>query len=143
MKDPLYGIPDYMRGAMSSQPPGFDLTKIPRFKSLAEVLADHERAKSAGAVIEHVLTQVRDFEASLDDQHEVAIHLVSFGQALSIRVREVGFIEPSIVIFAGLNTESEEVRLIQHFHQLSFLLWKAPRLQPDLPRVPIGFITTE
>jgi hypothetical protein len=114
-------------------------------KSLAEVLArreyDREKRHSASAVVTQVLQQVQAFEASLDGEHEVGIHLVNFGQAVTIRITSVGFIEPAIIVFSGVNNDGQEVRLVQHIHQLSFLLWKAPRLHPEQPRTPIGFIS--
>ena len=44
-----------------------------------------------------------------------------------------------MVIFKGRTDDAQPVRLIQHMSQLSFLLTRVPRLNPEEERRPIGF----
>jgi hypothetical protein len=104
-------------------------------KSLQQVA----QARSAEGYAERLLVEVRQFEARLDAEHEVGARLVSFGQALQFHVLSIGFIEPSLIVFEGLTSAREPVRLVQHVIQISFLLMAVPRLEPDKPKQPIGF----
>ncbi len=81
---------------------------------------------------------IRDFEAELDDDHEIGARLVSFGQSVIFHVEDIGYYGPDIITFYGRNDEMEKVQLIQHISQLSFLL-VAVKKQQDKPR-RIGFL---
>ena len=83
---------------------------------------------------------MRKFESKLDENHEVAVRLVTFGQAIIFHVSAVGYIDPSLVIFRGCTDSAELVELIQHVNQISFLLMRAQRLDPENPKQKIGFI---
>jgi hypothetical protein len=123
-----------------------DIERMARMKPLAQVLhedsAARDAAHSAGAIFRSVITQVAEFERSLDDTQEVALHLVNFGHEVRIRVRLLGYIDPAIIFFVGNNlVDDQEVRLIQHVTQMSFLMARATRLHPEQPKAPIGFVT--
>lgn len=82
---------------------------------------------------------IKEFETSLDSDHEVGTKLVSFGQSVTFRVHQVGFSKPSIVIFYGTTDAGEKVRLIQHISQLNFFLIAMKRNSEE-PKRKIGFI---
>jgi len=81
---------------------------------------------------------IKEFEAHLDDDHEVGAHLVSFGHELTFHVQDMGYHGPDIITFYGKNDRGEDVQLIQHTSQLSVLL-VAVRKQQEKPR-RIGFV---
>lgn len=81
---------------------------------------------------------VREFEAELDDDHEVGARLVSFGNAIQIHVQSIGFTAPFLITFSGVTEKGDAVRLIQHVSQLSFLLVSLKKIA-DTP-YRIGFI---
>jgi hypothetical protein len=81
---------------------------------------------------------IQEFEAHLDDDHEIGAHLVSFGHDLTFHIQDMGYHGPDIVTFYGKNERGEDVQLIQHTSQLNVLL-VAVRKQQEKPR-RIGFI---
>lgn len=104
-----------------------------------EMLAEITEARSAEGFVKRIVGEIRTFESSLDSAHEVGIRLVSFGQTLTFHVTRIGFIEPSLITFQGLTDAQEPVQLVQHVTQISFLLMKVKRLEPEKPKKPIGF----
>jgi hypothetical protein len=109
------------------------------FQLRTEALAEITEARSAEGFVKRIVGEIRAFESSLDPAHEVGIRLVSFGQALTFHVKHVGFIEPSLITFRGRTDAQEPVQLIQHVSQISFLLMKVKRLEPEKPKERIGF----
>ena len=88
-----------------------------------------------------LIEYIKDFEADLDGEHEVGARLVSFGQAVTFHIADVGYYGPDIISFSGINEEGKKVQLVQHISQLSVLL-VAMQKQAAKPR-RIGFILDE
>ena len=82
---------------------------------------------------------ISHFDASLDQQHEVGVRLVSFGQTVIFHLENVGYWNPSLISFTGKTDAGEPVQLIQHVSQISILLMKLPRKDPSKPKSKIGF----
>jgi hypothetical protein len=108
-------------------------------EAIAQAQAEAAFAGSAGGAAESLFDHIQRFEAQTDPALEVGVRLVSFGQALTFRVSNVGYTQPNLVWFEGKLDDGSPVRLIQHFSQLSFLLMRVSRLDPDSARRPIGF----
>ena len=88
-----------------------------------------------------IVDWITDFDASLDDAHEVGFHLVSFGPSLVFHLTDIGFSDPQLISFFGHKEEDEQpVQLIQHVSQISVLLVKVKRADPSEPKRRIGFI---
>ncbi len=83
--------------------------------------------------------RIRAFEAALDPSQDVGVQLVSFGQSITFHVTNVGFHNPSLIVFRGVLENGNPVELIQHVSQLSFLLVAMKRSEPEKPRRTIGF----
>ena len=81
---------------------------------------------------------IKNFEAKLDDEHEIGARLVSFGQTVTFHIENVGYYGPDIISFDDISSNGEHVQLIQHILQLSVLLVAMKKLS-DKPR-RIGFI---
>ena len=82
---------------------------------------------------------IEDFEASLDESHEVGMLLTNFGQSVLMSVTQIGFEKSVLMVFKGYVNE-QEATLIQHINQLSFLLIKTP-IHKERAKRKIGFIT--
>lgn len=93
-------------------------------------LADYQR--------KIIIDEVKNFEKSLDDDHETALKLASFGQSITLSVSSIGYENPDILIFHGF-VGDETATLVQHITQLSFLLTAAKKRIPDEPPHRIGF----
>jgi len=84
---------------------------------------------------------IHGFEERLDDQHEVGVRLVSFGQSMVFHLRDMGYWNPSLISFQGVSEDGNPVELIQHVSQISILLMKLPRRDPSKPKTKIGFVS--
>ena len=87
---------------------------------------------------EVIIERIREFEKDLDDDHEIALKLASFGKHITISVTDIGYNNPNIIVFNGY-VEGNRATLIQHISQLSFLLVSVPKSEPDKPPRRIGF----
>ena len=85
---------------------------------------------------------VEDFEASLDQEHEVGLMLTNFGQSILMQVAEIGYEKSVLMVFKGI-VNGNPATLIQHINQLSFMLTAVPRPEPEKPKAKIGFIISE
>lgn len=92
-------------------------------------------------MFERLATYIKQFEGTLDDEHEIGARLVSFGHNLTFHIEDMGYYGPDMIVFYGKNDSGEPVQLIQHTSQLSVLL-VAVRKQSEHPR-RIGFILDE
>lgn len=81
---------------------------------------------------------ILEFQASLDQEHDVGVLLASFGTPVLMQVTHIGFHRPVLIIFKGFVGENPTT-LIQHISQLSFLLQAVPK-PSDKPHRDIGFI---
>ena len=86
------------------------------------------------------LTQwIQDFDAILDEEYEVGVRLVSFGQAVTFHLQNMGYWDPSLIAFQGSTNKGDPVELIQHVSQISILLIKLKRTDTSQPKRPIRF----
>lgn len=82
---------------------------------------------------------INEFHRSLDEDHEVGAGLVSFGKTVTIHIDDIGYWNPSLISFQGINENGEAVKLIQHVSQISILLIALKRENISQPKRPIGF----
>ena len=83
---------------------------------------------------------IKDFDATLDQEHEVGVRLVTFGQTVVFHLTDIGYYNPSLLSFYGTMDDGSPVHLIQHVTQLSVLLMKVPRKDPSKPKRSLGFV---
>ncbi|WP_432774886.1 DUF6173 family protein [Brevibacillus gelatini] len=86
-----------------------------------------------------LIQMIAEFELALDEQHEVGMRLVSFGQNVTLRVDGIGYYNPSLIRFFGTTEAGAPVELIQHVSQISFLLMAVKKADPANPPKRIGF----
>lgn len=87
---------------------------------------------------EVIMRRIKEFEQNLDSDHEVAVKLASFGQAVTMTVTGIGYSNPSTLVFYGL-VGDQPATLIQHMTQLNFLLLAVKKPDPEKPPRRIGF----
>lgn len=80
---------------------------------------------------------IKDFEKTLDDEHEVGLLLTNFGQSVTMQVTNVSYEQSVLMVFKGY-VNGKMSTLIQHVSQLNFLLTSVPK-EPDRPKRTIGF----
>ncbi|MGI6014323.1 MAG: DUF6173 family protein [Oscillospiraceae bacterium] len=100
----------------------------------------HSNYQYADYSYEIIKDRIEEFEKSLDDEHEVLIQLASFGQSIKLAVTDIGYSNPSTLVFYGYIGE-QSAMLIQHVSQLNFLLLSAKKKDPEKPARRIGFAT--
>lgn len=104
-----------------------------------EIMDEERKSKIAEGYCERLYKTIRQFDAELDNEHEVAVRLVSFGQTVTFQISKIGFINPGLVIFIGFTDNGEKIQLTQHISQISFLLMAVKRENPEEPKRRIGF----
>ncbi|MGE0536209.1 MAG: DUF6173 family protein [Pirellulales bacterium] len=82
---------------------------------------------------------IEEFDAALDQEHEVGVRLVSFGREVVFHIRDLGYYNPHLIVFHGVMEDGSAVQLVQHVSQISFLLMVLKRTNPDTPKQPFGF----
>lgn len=87
---------------------------------------------------EVIIDRIREFEAGLDNDHEVSLMLASFGQSITLAVTDIGYSNPSTLVFYGF-VNDQRATLIQHISQLNFLLIAVKKADPEKPPRRIGF----
>lgn len=73
-------------------------------------------------IFNHLMAKIEDFQKSLSDTEEVGIRLANFGEAAQLHIRSIGFKNPNLIEFHGVNSDDHEVTLVQHVSQLNFLI---------------------
>lgn len=89
---------------------------------------------------EKIMEEIRDFENELDDEHEIALNLASFGSFITMSVVDIGYQNPDILYFYGY-VNGKYSQLIQHSSQLNFLLTSVEREDKTKPARRIGFLS--
>ena len=90
-----------------------------------------------------LITMINNFHKELDAEYEAGAQLVSFGQKVTFHIKNIGYWNPSLIRFYGITDDGLPVELIQHISQISILLVKMKRDNPEEPKRPIGFNTWE
>lgn len=86
-----------------------------------------------------ILQWINDFHRELSEEYEVGGQLVNFGRELTFSFVDVGYHNPSLISFKGTRDDGSPIELVQHVSQISILLIRQKRTQPDEPKRPIGF----
>jgi hypothetical protein len=119
--------------------PDFRMAEMPEIKIPPNPLIVAAEANRASEFHKRLTKWLADFDAALDEAHEVGVRLVNFGQSVVFHLTDVGYWNPSLMSFSGETDAGEPVQLIQHVSQISILLMKLPRKDPSTPKRPLGF----
>ena len=90
---------------------------------------------------EKIIEEIQTFENSLDNEHEIAISLASFGKSITMVVTNIGYQNPDLLYFYGFINRKKS-QLIQHTSQLNFLIMSVEREDKTKPARRIGFSVT-
>lgn len=93
---------------------------------------------SAGRQIKTVVEQIKEFENSLDDKHQLVLLVLSAGQFIPMIVQEIGYCSSDIIVIKGVSN-GEPAVLVQNVSQLSFLMQSYPIENPTVKKAPIGY----
>lgn len=91
---------------------------------------------------EVICNSIREFEKELDNNHEIAFKLTSFGQSILLNVTKIAYSNPSIIQFYGY-VDGNYAELIQHVTQLNFLIMAVKKDDPNRKPRRIGFIQSD
>jgi hypothetical protein len=76
----------------------------------------------AAELFKHLIERVRLFQNSLSSAHEVGLQVANFGKAAEIHIRTIGYKNPNLIEFSGVDMDKSEVTLVQHISQLNLML---------------------
>ena len=111
--------------------------------SLPPALQEPNARKSpAQWAYERVILYIRNFEAQLDNAHEVGMGFVG-GDRGVLRIEGLGYYDPDIVTFYGTDEAGTKMQLIQHVSQLNVTLQAAPKHIDQAAPNRIGFRLAE
>lgn len=128
------------------------MTKKPRARSVhadaaatqsepmppAMARADSGRKSPAQWAYDRLVVYIRNFEAQLDADQEVAMGFTG-GDAGVLQIEGVGYFDPDLITFYGRDEDGMKTQLIQHVSQLNVMLRAVPKLAPEDPPRRIGF----
>ena len=97
-----------------------------------------EQKSPAEWAYERLILYIQNFEAQLDNEHEVAMGFAG-GDAGVIRIEGMGFFDPDIVTFYGSDASGARTQLVQHVSQLSVILRALPKTTEAAEPRRIGF----
>ena len=97
-----------------------------------------EQKSPAEWAYERLILYIQNFEAQLDNEHEVAVGFAG-DEAGVIRIEGMGFFDPDIVTFYGTDASGLKTQLIQHVSQLSVALRALPKTPEAEAPARIGF----
>lgn len=115
------------------------LKNMGSIKAPPNPLIEAQQKELASEFHKRLVEYINEFDSKLDQEHEVGMRLVSFGQSIQFAVRDIGYYNPKLICFYGELDNGSKVQLIQHVNQISFLLLALPRANPSQPKRPIGF----
>ena len=110
----------------------------PAFPEAAEPQEEPMQKSPACWAYERLVQYIRNFEAQLDSDHEVAMGFAG-SEAGVLRIEGLGYYDPDILTFYGRDDEGMKTQLVQHVTQLSVILRAVPKETPEVPARRIGF----
>lgn len=105
----------------------------PSFPEIPQIKFPPER------VFEQLHQEITELEAELVPGEDILGLFVLFGAASSVAITQIRLAD-QMICFCGIDDAGREVRLLQHFSQVSVLLVKDKLHRPT--RAPIEFLTS-
>ncbi|WP_299691407.1 DUF6173 family protein [uncultured Tateyamaria sp.] len=97
-----------------------------------------EKKSPAQWAYERMILYIKNFEESLDNEHEVAMGFTG-GDAGILRIEGMGYFDPDIITFYGSDPTGSKTQLVQHVSQLSVMLRALPKSVEKAEPTRIGF----
>lgn len=111
----------------------------PPARAMPELTAPPDPARAAEWTFKRLVRYIQQFEANLNPDQEVGGRMVSFGDVVQFNIVNVGYWNPDIITFDGVDKQGRAIKLIQHVSQLNVLLIAATKLHPQEAPRRIGF----
>lgn len=110
-----------------------------------EALAQGLTAKASPAefTFARVMRMIEDFEKKLDQNQEIGVTLVGTPGDATMRIEDMGFWAPDLLLFYGKNGYGKPVRVMQHYMHVNVMLSAEPKELPQEPPRRIGFALRE
>lgn len=93
---------------------------------------DFDDSEFANYYYEIIMERIKEFEDSLDNEHEVAAKLSAFGTNITMVITEISYSNPKTLVFYGY-VSGQYATLIQNVSQLNFLLLAVKKADPEKP----------
>ena len=106
------------------------------------LIRSRESFQYASQKFQSIVQEIQEFEAALDEDHEVGLQLASFGSAMTMIVTDIGYQDPDLMYFWG-TVNGRPAELIQHMSQLNFLIIAVEKEEPEQPARRIGFVLAD
>lgn len=87
---------------------------------------------------ERLILYIQNFEKTLDNEHEVAMGFAGDSSGV-IRIEGMGYFDPDIITFYGVDPAGTKTQLVQHVSQLSVMLRALPKQVKQAEPTRIGF----
>lgn len=97
-----------------------------------------EEKSPAEWAYERLILYIQNFEEQLDSEHEIAMGFAGSDSGI-LRIEGIGFFDPDIVTFYGMDEEGTKTQLIQHVTQLNVMLQAMPKQTEAATPTRIGF----
>ncbi len=109
--------------------------------NIAKAMARNEQFERGYANIfyEQLVEDIKNFDNSLDDEYEVGVKLITYGNTYQFYLTDLGYHNPYLIFFYGELPDGSPIQLIQHVSQINFVLIKLKKLEPEKPKRKIGF----
>jgi hypothetical protein len=101
------------------------------------------RASPAEWAFARLSRLIQDFESKLDQEHEIGVTFVGSPGDGTLRIDDLGFWAPDLVLFYGKNSYGKPIRLVQHYSHLNVMLSAEPKQAEEEPPRRIGFALHE
>lgn len=101
------------------------------------------RASPAEWAFARLSRMIEDFESKLDQTQEIGVTFVGSPGDASVRIDDLGFWAPDLILFYGKNTYGKPIRLVQHYTHLNVMLSAEPKQVETEPPRRIGFALYE
>ncbi|GIO02961.1 hypothetical protein J5TS2_36290 [Brevibacillus halotolerans] len=86
-----------------------------------------------------LMESIKEFESELDNDHEIALHLASFGKEVILKVHQIGYVDPSLLEFSG-TVDGQKAKLVQNVNQLNFMMCAVQKPDLNKPARRVGFV---
>ena len=87
---------------------------------------------------ERLILYIKNFEAQLDTDQEVAMGFTDSGAGV-IRIEGMGYFDPDMLTFSGTDSYGAKTQLVQHVSQLNVMLRALPKQAEAKEPFRIGF----
>lgn len=95
----------------------------------------------AESIFNHIMKKIEEHQNSLQENEELGLKLANFGEASQIHIRSIGYKNPNIIEFFGINLDGNTVTLIQHISQINFMIITLKAFEKEGFR--IGFVVNK